>query len=418
MKKQLLILLVLIMGLNSYSQISFEKGYFINNDGIKTECLIKNLDWKYNPSSFHFKINKNDTPKNNSIESVKEFAISNDTKYVRFKGKIDKSSEIVNEMGRSRDPEFVDGQIFLRFLLEGSANLYIYEEDQLTKYFYKYGESKIEQLLYKRYLTTDEKTKKRSDYNFADKLGENNTFKQQLWNNLKCENISLQNIENVKYKKYDLKRIFKKYLECQNSKYIDFEKRKKKNSDLFNLNIRPGLNISGLNINNALSKREINFDKISGIRFGIEAEFILPFYNNKWAVIIEPTYQQYKTEKLSVLNEFFGLQTVANVIVDYKSIELPAGIRYYSFLNSKSKLFMNILYVYDIDLPSTITSDRKDIIDLTINARGSLAYGVGFNYLNKYTLEVRYNNRNITGDYTFWSSDYRTFSLIFGYGIF
>ena len=281
MKKQLLILLVLIMGLNSYSQVSLEKGYFINNDGTKTECLIKNLDWKHNPTGFQYKINKNDRLKKISIESVKEFAISNILKYVRFSGKIDKSSEIVNEIGRSRDPEFIEDQVFLKVLLEGNANLYIYEEELITKFFYKYDNNKIEQLLYKKYLTTDKKTKKKSKYNYGDKLGENNTFRQQLWNNLKCETITMRNIENVIYKKQNLKKIFKKHYECSNVKFIDYEKIKKKNSDLFNLNIRPGLNLTSLNIKNGWTKREINFDNSLVFRFGIEAEFLLPFNNNK-----------------------------------------------------------------------------------------------------------------------------------------
>ena len=55
MKKQLLILLIFISTFNSYAQTSFEKGYFINNEGQKTDCLIKNIDWKDNPTEIKFK---------------------------------------------------------------------------------------------------------------------------------------------------------------------------------------------------------------------------------------------------------------------------------------------------------------------------------------------------------------------------
>ena len=45
MKTQLLILLITILSFNCYSQIKYQKGYYINNDGQKTDCLIKNVDW-------------------------------------------------------------------------------------------------------------------------------------------------------------------------------------------------------------------------------------------------------------------------------------------------------------------------------------------------------------------------------------
>jgi len=40
----------------SYSQISFEKGYFINNTNQRISCYIKNSDWKNNPTEFVYKI--------------------------------------------------------------------------------------------------------------------------------------------------------------------------------------------------------------------------------------------------------------------------------------------------------------------------------------------------------------------------
>ncbi|MBI9054042.1 MAG: hypothetical protein JEY96_09520 [Bacteroidales bacterium] len=41
---------------NVIGQIEFEQGYFIENDGIQTECLIKNMAWASNPKAFSYKI--------------------------------------------------------------------------------------------------------------------------------------------------------------------------------------------------------------------------------------------------------------------------------------------------------------------------------------------------------------------------
>jgi len=54
-KKILFVLSVLITS-SSFSQINFEKGYFIDNLGAKTDCYIKNIDWNLNPDTFDYKL--------------------------------------------------------------------------------------------------------------------------------------------------------------------------------------------------------------------------------------------------------------------------------------------------------------------------------------------------------------------------
>ena len=76
MKKQLLFLLTIILSFNCYSQISFEKGYYINNSYQKTNCLIKNIDWKNNPT--------------------------------------DRSSEIMDDLNNDKNPTFKEEKLFLK----------------------------------------------------------------------------------------------------------------------------------------------------------------------------------------------------------------------------------------------------------------------------------------------------------------
>ena len=84
MKKQLLFLLITILSFNCYSQISFEKGYYIDNSNQKTNCLIKNIDWKNNPTQFEYKLSENSESKKKTIESIKEFGINNISKYILY----------------------------------------------------------------------------------------------------------------------------------------------------------------------------------------------------------------------------------------------------------------------------------------------------------------------------------------------
>ena len=56
MRKQILVLaFITISCLQSYSQIIFENGYFIDESNNRIECLIKNIDWKNNPTEFEYK---------------------------------------------------------------------------------------------------------------------------------------------------------------------------------------------------------------------------------------------------------------------------------------------------------------------------------------------------------------------------
>ncbi|WP_417619381.1 hypothetical protein [Oceanihabitans sediminis] len=73
MKKNLLFILIVILSANCYSQIIYENGYYIDNSGNKVDCLIKNVDWKDNPTSFEYKLTENSDKNIATLNTVKEF---------------------------------------------------------------------------------------------------------------------------------------------------------------------------------------------------------------------------------------------------------------------------------------------------------------------------------------------------------
>ena len=392
MKKQLC-LLALILSLNCYAQISFEKGYFIDNNGKKIECLIENIDWKNNPTEFKYKLSENSKYKKATIATVKEFSVQNFSKYVQGNVKIDRSSSDLNQLSTIRNPIFKVEKLFLKVLVEGKSNLYYYEDSNLIRFFFsKNDHNTIEQLIFKNYLTPN---------NFR---GENNMYRQQLLNDLKCHSITYNNIKKIKYHKEDLTRFFVLYNQCMESTVINYHEKQKR--DLFNFNLRLGLNSSSLSVTNQVSTfRNVDFGNKLRFSFGVEGEFILPFNNSKWAIVVEPTYQQFKSEQVS-----------PNSMVDYKSIEIPLGIRHYLFLNENSKIFINGSYVLDNVLNSKISYSNTDI---EITRSTNLAFGLGYKQNDKYSLEFRYHtSRNVLNSLVFYDSSYNTISLIFGYTLF
>ncbi len=387
MKIKLIFLLASILSFSCYAQISFQNGYYIDNNNQKINCLIKNLDWESNPTEFKYKLTENSELNEKTIKSVKEFGIQNTSKYVRSSVKIDRSSNKAEELNNERGPTFQEEELFLKVLVEGKSTLYSYVDGSLTRYFYSIGESNIEQLVFKNYTTPEYK------------IRTNNRFRNQIWNNLKCSDIKKKKVENLKYRKSDLINFFVAYNSCNNAEYINFEEKQKK--DLFNLTIRPRLNSASLVSN----YRNLNIKNELGFGFGIEAEFILPFNKNKWSLIVEPTYRSFIVEES---DGNFG-----DVVIDYSSIEFHAGARHYIFLNDNSKIFINGSLIYDL----TLNDPRIDSLEITTSS--NFAFGLGYKYNDKYSIELRLQTpRELLGFYAFRGADYKTLSIIFGYSLF
>lgn len=407
MKQKTLLLITFITMYISNAQITFEKGYIINNSDQKTECLIKNLGWKDNPSSFEYKISETSELVTESIGNIKEFGINSEVKYVRKNVKIDKSSSNVNFLDNERNAIFVNETYFLKVLVEGTASLYIYEEGNLHRYFYAINNSEIEQLVYKNYLTE------------LGQIGTNELFKQQLFTTLKCESIGQQRFENLNYKTTSLLNLFVEYNVCSNSNYKKYESKGRR--DLFNINLRLHLNNSSLSFNNGAtnySNYYFNFSPKQNIGFGIETEFLLPYYKNNWALLFEPTYQSYKENNTKSVSNLVGGLLLTDV--EYSSVELPIGLRHYFFTNKNFMLFVNASYILDINLKSSISFKRADnssVNELELKPDSNFSFGIGSKIKNKYSLEVRLqSSRDIIGSPN-WTSNYKTMSLIFGYSI-
>lgn len=409
-KKQLFFFLFLIISSEGYSQIVFEKGYYILNSGERVECLIKNKDAANNPIDFKYKLSKEGDQRIQSIQAVKEFGIYEVSRYVKHKIAIDRSSERTNELSTLENPVFKTEELFLNVLIEGEATLFVYADSGLRRYFYKTTNSNVAQLIYKSYV----------DHN--GKIRKNTGYRKQLWDALKCTNVSLDQIKKTEYKLKDLSKLFVQYNQCQGGDLVNYREKPRKAS--FHLAMRPGWNSSQLKLDNPsfsrnFRNRDIDFGKESSFRFGIEAEIVLPLNKNKWAIIVEPTYQSYK----STSQFTFGGQPVGVALDAYKSIELPFGIRHYFFLNKNSRLFLNAAFVLDFSFASEIEFEQSNpaVPDgtLEIGSRSNFAFGFGYKYA-RFSLEYRYGaGREVLSDSNFaWSSNFTSSSFIVGYTLF
>ena len=415
-RQTIFLVLLMAISLHGYTQIKFEKGYFIDNTGIKTECFIKNVDWKNNPKEFVYKTDLESDASIKKIQAIQEFGVIGQSRYKRFEVSIDKSSNRIDKLDTNREPLYKKETLFLKLLVEGEAVLYEYIDNDLKRFFYSIKGSDVQQLVYKRYY-------------YGGKIATNYQFRQQLWSDVRCKDISMAMVENISYAAKDLKRYFIKYNRCMDPDFNVMLKEKEQRK-AFHLSIRPGINQSFMTLdNNRVSNfaETIDFGNELTFRIGIELEYILPFNKNKWSIFIEPTYQSYKIDEreFEFVPSSFLYETVM-ASVDYASIELPLGIRHRFFVGDQSNIFVNGALVSDIPLSSTANvktdiprGDVFNIVDTEIKASISLALGIGYKYKNKYGIELRYQtDRDPISDDVNSKSTYQTTSVIFEYTIF
>lgn len=393
MKSPVLLLLLVIGSYTAFSQINFEKGYYIDNDGKRVEGLIKNVDWDSNPYEFQFQQTAGAEPRTVTIEQASEFGIDNVSKYLRATVDLDRSSEKLSELTTVRAPDFKKERIFLKTVVEGKASLYSFVDGDLLKFFFQAEGVPLQQLVFKSYL-------------YKDVINKNLTYREQLRAAFKCDKPGQNEIDRVAYSQSGLKKIFLQYNQCVGGEGVDFIHKEKR--DFFNLWLRPRLMMSSLSASHANQGGSDNFEFDDQVNFsaGIEAEFILPFHRNKWAIILEPTYQYYEA---SIPSE--------PIRVDYKAFELPLGLRHYFFLNDNSKL--SLAMAFQLSLPGSSTITHHTNVELKISKTTNMAFEAGYVFKNRLCVAYRIQTkRELLGSYQIWNADFSTMAFVVGYSPF
>jgi hypothetical protein len=413
MKKKLLTLLFISFCLNFYAQVKYEKSYFINNEGIKTECFIKNKDKNENPIDFEYKLSADEAQiMKADIKTVKEFKIGEVLKYERSAVKIDTSNDKLDRLGEKREPLLKDKNVFLKVLVEGEATLYEYRGQGITRYFYKTGSLPIEALVYKRYYV---------EGTSLTELAVNNDFQKQLWTNLNCGNKSIDQALKLKYNRKELVEYFIDFNRCKNNNFVDFSDKFEQGS--VNFKVKAGIASSSLKASNNFSPEDVNFGNKVGFTFGGEIEYISPFNRNKWSIFLAPTYSSYNNETQSqakIHDNPFDLNTGTSQTwkASFSNLDIAVGIRYYMFLNDKSKIFLTGSYIASKLFNSEFHDANTSGYELDVKFAGSIAYGVGYSFKNKFNVEIKHITQKVLTGYTSWESKYNTTSVVFGYTIF
>ena len=399
--KKAFTLLLFITSFLSFCQTTYQAGYFISNNGKKTDCLIKNIGWKNSPSQFVYKLSENTESTTETIDNVSFFSVSG-YEFRRFTVNLDRSTNDVGRMSVTPDPEWETKTVFLKVLVKGKAALYHYEDGNLVRFFVSTDDNATaQQLVYKQFIRNTG-------------IETNTKFRGQLYDIMKDKMPDANRYKNLKYDKDALVKLFLEYngADSEDSEILAASQ----NKAVINFKITPGVNFASADaVRNDLPNAEMNFDTKPVFRIGAEIELLFPFNNNKWALFADPNYYQYK-----------NTSTVANYTwtVDVKYIDIPAGIRHYMYLNSKSKLFLDAAYVLTFSTGSStvsysyISDSQTYSKSFKASANTYVSFGAGYSY-DRYSIEARLNlNREILSNVDYVNSSLSSVGIILGYKIF
>jgi hypothetical protein len=269
---------------------------------------------------------------------------------------------------------------FLKVLVEGTATLLYYEQGEVRCFFAKIDTNVMESLLYKEYLN-------------GKTVKEIAPFRYYLYKHLKCNHITLKDIEALRYKEDDLVELFKKYNTClnPNSKSLTIKPKREK----FNFKIIALLNQNNLEYvdfrGNAYS---VSKDAIT-TGLGFEIEDILPFNKNKWGLMAAPNVYFFKSSAKK--DKYIGL-------------EIPIAVRNYFFLNSEQKFFLSAGANLNLPLNKTIGTDINPQPTPLTNTACWL-FSMGYVFKN-WQIEWRYyTTQHLFGDSVFAYGDYKKMNL-------
>lgn len=391
----ILFLFFLVVSNSLVAQITFKPSFYVDNSGTKIDCLIKDVDWKSNPTTFEFKLSENEIVQVAVIDNVQEFQVGEGVKYIRKTVEIDRWDKFSPPTAQ-KGPIFKTETLFLKTLVEGAATLYAYSENSFNTYFYSIDGKNPQQLIQKQYVIND---------GIKDIVYKNDLYKRQLESELLGDKVKTSKINNLSYFRSELIDVFQKYNGNNGQTEMASALKTK-----IHITPRIGLSSNQVDVSHLVYQNyAYDFGAKTNFRVGVEFESLLPFNRGKWAIALEPAYTSYKSD---------GDGSDYTDDIDYQSLELHLVARHYMFLKSNSKLFLNAGFLYSKDINDAVYSPSGRPTSVDIDLGFQIVLGAGYKY-KKLSAEFRYiGNQSMISNHSTWNANYTSYSFILGYTIF
>jgi len=199
--KRFLIALLVALPTCIFAQSNYHPGYVVKNNSDTLRGFINYREWRQNPKSIDFKVNKTDKQVLQfDPQSIKEFQITGLETYTAYSGAISMNQTNFSNLPEELDTTLKSDNIFLRQLATGNhLTLYKYADEIKTRFFVAETNARPEELKYYEY------------YNNAGEIVDKSVFKGQLIlyiNKLHLESPGVVNkLDQAHYEQTDLEQL-------------------------------------------------------------------------------------------------------------------------------------------------------------------------------------------------------------------
>ena len=363
----LLISALLIFETTLIAQVKFEKGYIIDKDNQRVECLIRNTDARKTPHSFSYRLTAESKTITVTPTDVKEVTISGYARYISAKVRMDRSSDNtrdIDQLSSSREPEWKEEALFLKVLVEGkAATLYAYNETDLVRFFYSKANGPVEQLVYKPFRINQ------TAYDF------NKEYLDQLSENISCTSSNPSG-RKPDYDEGDLEKYFIVFNGCNGSPVAAAPKPPK--TKRFSIMLLAGAEHTSFGTEDPYGF-VYKFNSQTKPLFGGELECALPFNRNKISLVLSINNSSYTSSGKDERSDSAHLSL--------STLEAAIGPRYRFFLGDDFSLFLNAMLVVDIKSSGTYYASLNPPFVGT--SAPVVAFGGGCSYKD-FSVEFRY----------------------------
>ncbi len=415
----------ILFSITSSSQENFIAGYIINLKGDTINGYIDYRNWNINPHKISFVEKIGNKPKVYNPLDIIEFIVL-DENYVSGIVETEISSVDISRLLLDPSLHLKKDTTFLQTLFKGNKHLYYYNNADSRENFYIKNDEHFELLVYKKYSKRFQEEYQGTSF---EKMG-----KTVIMENLKyigqlkiyfndCLNLTPK-IQNTKYNKLSLEKLFSDYYDCSNSKPI-FQKKVEKIT--FDIGILAGASISSLEFSGENYNYLINanFKGSANFSAGLFFEAILPRHQYKWSVNNELLFTSYSFKSYYEDYTSENQYTLSTTEINFSYLKLNNLVRYKYPVNNFNA-FINIgisngLIIHetnrlkaDTKYYSIETSTNDKAIPESQKYEFGYIFGLGTKH-KKLSFEIRYEHGNGMYNNKSVKSSTKRFYFLLGY---
>jgi hypothetical protein len=383
----------------SYGQENFQPGYIINLNRDTIKGFIDNRMWDVNPKAVTFRATQTAENSNYSPIDIIAFGINGEV-YESGIVNVDDGPYDIQDLNYQKELHYRTDTIFLYTLIQGDKSLYYYKEKFGKENFFIRRDSKIELLVFKRYLTDIHE-------GISTNTGvvTNNRYVRQLaFYFQNCPALQPE-INKAEYRKESLSSLFLAYYDCSKS-HIAFQK--KMNKPRIELGAVGGMSLTKLKFigpDDYAYLTTLNFPRSKNLAFGLYFNIILPRAQEKWSIYNEVLYSSFKVSGVYDESKTEARPYLKTSTLGFSYLKLNNMLRYkykvrnvFVFINGGLSTGVAIAETNTSRTVSTLYTPNKFISEgkaLNNTRKFEVGYTVGMgSQYRKLSLEIRYEYGN------------------------